>query len=224
MIRRTSTRTFCILSAIAGILGVLMIGNSFGINTGPPLNATNAQLILFAKQHYQEVLKGAWLQAVGTFLILFFAIGIVHLAEAKNTFSGWMTLLGSSVLITVSLIEVVCYIMALFTVPETMGAIGNNIGHAVQHLYFIVAAPSLFLPLAFVILSSTVLPRIFGYLAIILGLAFIIVGITSLYRLILSSLDTSLAAVQALWWFAAAVVLIVRSRKIENSIIKKSIQ
>ncbi|SFV33374.1 hypothetical protein [Thermoflavifilum thermophilum] len=217
MKRQILIRTFCILSAIVGILGVLMIGNSFSINTGPPLNATNEQLILFAKQNYQEVLKGAWLQAVGTFLIIVFAIAIVHLAEANNTFSGWMTLLGSATLVMVSLTEVVCYIMALFTVPETMGAIGNNIGHAVQHLYFIVAAPSLFLPLAFVILSSNILPRVFGYLAIILGIAFFAVGISSLYRLILSSLDTSLAAIQALWWFAAAIVLIARSKKIANS-------
>jgi len=81
-------------SAIVRILDVLMIGNSFGINTVPPLNATNEQLILFAKQYYQEVLKGAWLQAVGTFFIILFAIAIVHLAGATNTFSGCVTLLG----------------------------------------------------------------------------------------------------------------------------------
>jgi len=217
MSRRTSIQTFCVVTSIIGILGVLMIGNSFAINTGPPLNATNEQLILFAKQHYREVLKGAWLQAVGTFLIILFAIAIVHLAEANNTFWGWMTLLGSSILVMVSLIEVVCYIMALFPAPETMGAIGNNIGHAVQHLYFIIAAPSLFLPLGFVIFSSNILPKIFGYLATILTLAFVAVGISSLYRLILSSLDTSLAAIQALWWMAVAIVLIIRSKKIKNS-------
>lgn len=214
MLAQTPSQKFCMTTAIIGILGVLMIGNSFWINTGPPLHATNAQYILFAKENYQEVLKGAWLQAVGTYLIILFAIAIVHLAKANNSFPGWMTFLGSTILITVSLTEVVCYIMALFAVPETMGAIGNNIGHAVQHLYFIVAAPSLFLPLAFVILSSKVLPRIFGYLAMALGIAFIVVGITSLYRLILSSLDTSLAAIQALWWIAAAVSLIMRSKKI----------
>jgi uncharacterized membrane protein YuzA (DUF378 family) len=209
-----SVRSFSIVSAIVGIFGVLMIGSSFGINTGPPVNATNEQLILFAKENYHTVMKGAWLQAVGTFLIIFFAIAIVHLAKAHNTFSGWMTLLGSATLIMVSLTEVVCYIIALFTVPETMGAIGNNVGHAVQHLYFIVAAPSVFLPLGFVILSSNILPKIFGYLAIILGLAFIWVGISSLYRLVLTSLDTLLAAIQALWWLAAAIALIARSKKL----------
>lgn len=80
-------------SAIVGILDVLMIGNSFGINTVPPLNATNEQLILFAKQYYQEVLKGAWLQAVGTFFIILFAIAIVDLTVVTNTFSVWLTIL-----------------------------------------------------------------------------------------------------------------------------------
>jgi hypothetical protein len=124
-------------------------------------------------------MKGAWLQAVGPVLIVFFALAIVHLAVATNKLSGWMTLLGSSILIMVSLTEVVCYIKALLPVPETMVAIGNNMGHAMQHLYFIIAAPSLFLPLAFVILASEVLPCVFGYLTIILAMAFITVGITS---------------------------------------------
>jgi len=209
-----SARKVSIIGSIAGIAGVLMIGTSFGINNGPPLDATNEQLIEFAHVHGREVLNGAWLQAVGPVLIVFFALTLVRLAGATNKLSGWMTLLGSSILIMVSLTEVVCYITALFPVPEIMGAIGNNMGHAVQHLYFIVAAPSLFLPLAFVILDSGVLPRVFGYLAIILALSFIVVGITSLYTLILTPLDTSLAAIQALWWLAAMIALIVRSKRI----------
>ncbi len=217
MIKQLSPRRAYILGAIAGILGVLMIGSSFGINTGPPLDATNRQLIEFARLHGHEVMKGAWLQAVGPVLIVFFALSIVHLAEAGNKLSGWMTLLGSAILIMVSLTEVVCYIMALFLVPETMGAIGNNTGHAVQHLYFIVAAPSLFLPLAFVILDSKVLPRVFGYSAIVLAVAFFAVGITSLYKLVLSPLDTSLAGIQALWWLAAAISLWVRAKRSETN-------
>jgi hypothetical protein len=216
MIKQLSPRKICTLGAIAGIIGVLMIGSSFGINTGPPVNATNQQLIEFARLHGHEVMKGAWLQAIGPVLIVFFALSIVHLAGAVNKLSGWMTLLGSSILIMVSLTEVVCYIMALFTMPETMGAIGNNTGHAVQHLYFIVAAPSLFLPLAFVILASDVLPGIFGYLAIILAVAFMVVGVTSLYKLILSPLNTSLGGIQALWWLAAAISLWTRAKKIES--------
>ena len=98
MWRQINSRILSILSAVVGILGVLMIGYSFGINMGPPLNATNEQLILFARQHSHEVLQGSWLQAVGPVLIIFFALSIVHLAGAQNRLMGWMTLLGSSIL------------------------------------------------------------------------------------------------------------------------------
>ena len=209
-----STRTLCILSGIAGILGVLMIGTSFGINAGPPPDATAEQLVAFGQTHFKAILQGAWLQAVGPWLIIFFALTLVHLAGAFHRLSGWMTLFGAMVLMMVSLAEVVFYIAALFTEPPTMALISNEIAHAIQHLYFIVAAPSLFLPLGVVVLSSSILPRTFGYLALILGAAFFVLGMTSLFSLLLSSAVTSLAAIQAFWWAAAAIALIVRSKKI----------
>ncbi len=68
---------------------------------------------------------------------------------------------------------------------------------AVQHLSFIVAAPALFLPLGIVLLRSSVLPRLFGYLALLLGIVFAILGITFLLRLRLPGGVTAFAGVQA---------------------------
>jgi len=48
-----------------------------------------------------------------------------------------------------------------------------------------------------VILSSTILPRYLGYLAIALSLAFITLGITSIYTVALTPAVTSLAAIQS---------------------------
>lgn len=214
----SSPRVLCLLGGLAGILGVLMIGTSFGINAGPPLGATEEQLVSFGRQHYASILWGAWLQAVGPVLIIFFAFTIVQLAGATQRLAGWMTMFGATILMMVSLTEVIFYVSALFSNPVTMGLISNEIAHAVQHLYFIVAAPALFLPLGIVVLSSSVLPRIFGYLALILGAAFVVLGITSLHSLILSSAVTSLAAIQALWWMAGAITVMIRSRKISASI------
>jgi hypothetical protein len=87
----------------------------------------------------------------------------------------------------------------------------------VQHLYFIVAAPSLFLPLGIVLVSCPILPRLFGYLALLLAAAFAALGVTFLLRLTLPDAVTAFAGVQALWWLAAAITLIVRSGKIPNS-------
>jgi hypothetical protein len=86
--------------------------------------------------------------------------------------------------------------------------------HAVQHLYFIVAAPSLFLPLGAVLLGSAVLPRVFGYLALALGAAFAILGVVFLSSLTLpATVLASAGDIQAFWWLAAAITLIVRSAK-----------
>jgi hypothetical protein len=200
----------------AGIVGVIMIGVSFAINNGPAPNATIDQLIDFGRKNFALIIWGAWLQAVGPGLIIVFAISIVHLANAKQTLMGWLTLFGAGVLMMVSLAEVVFYISALSDNYAPMSVISVDIAHAIQHLYFIVAAPALFFPLGAVILSSEVLPRLFGYLAIALGAMFFITGIISLMMLTLSPAVTSLAAVQAFWWLGAAITLRRRGRKMQE--------
>ena len=214
MSRVPSTRKLCIMASASCILGVLMIGTSFGINTGPPLGASDAQLIVFAATNFRAVLWGAWLQALGPLLIVGFAFTLVYLAGETGTIAGWMTMLGASILMIVTLAEVTFNISALDSIPASMGMISNNIGHAIQHLYFFVAAPALFFPLGVVLRRSQVLPRVLGGLSQVLAAAFFVLGMTSLYDQALSPRVTALAAVQALWWAAAAVSLIVRSGRL----------
>ena len=213
----TSVRNLCIAGGLSGITGVLMIGSSFAINTGPPLDATSAQMIDFGATHFRQVMWGAWLQAVGPQLIMVFALILVHLSRATQRLSGWLTLLGASVLMMVSLAEVIFYMSALGNTPETIGQTSNAIGHAIQHLYFIVAAPAVFFPLGVVLNRSKILPTAFGYLALVLGVGFFVLGITSLGAKILSPAVTSFAAIQALWWFGASVALIARSSRLSAS-------
>src|SRR6201993_5201441 len=142
-----SKRSFCILSGLSGIVGVVLISVSFNINPGPPPGATNAELMKFGQQHYASILWGAWLQAVGPVLIVLFAFALVHLSEATSHLAGWMTIFGATVLMTVSLMEIGFYISALSPEPTMMPSMSLRLFYAVQHLYFIVAAPALFLPL-----------------------------------------------------------------------------
>lgn len=212
---RDRTILHCRFAGISAIIGVLMIGMSFGINTGPPVGANDAQMIAFASTHLRQVMIGSWLQAVGPWLIMCFALTLVRMSGAMDRISGWLTLLGASILMMVSLAEVIFYICASDAVPQSMGQIGNNIGHAIQHLYFIIAAPAVFLPLGVVLRQAKVLPRIFSTLAFILGGCFFVIGIRSLTQPILSTAETSFAAIQALWWTAAAIALIARSSRIQ---------
>ncbi|HEV2733046.1 MAG TPA: hypothetical protein VGV15_23690 [Terriglobales bacterium] len=214
----SSKRSFCILSGLSGIVGVLLILVSFNINPGPPPDATSAELMKFGQQYYASVLWGAWLQAVGPVLIVLFAFSLVHLAGATQRLAGWMTFFGATILMTVSLIEITFYISALHPDPAMMPSISLTFISAVQHLYFIVAAPALFLPLGIVLISSPILPRLFGYLALVLATAFAALGVIFLLTLTLPGPVTAFAGVQALWWLAAAITLIVRSGRIPNSL------
>lgn len=212
-----SKRLFCILSGLAGVTGVVLLGLSFAINNGPPPGATYAELVKFGQQNFAKVLWGAWLQAAGPVLIMFFAFSLVHLAGATQRLAGWMTFFGATILMTVSLIEVTFYISALHPDPLVMPSVSLNLISAVQHLYFFVAAPALFLPLGIILLSSTVLPRLYGYLALMLSIAFAALGIIFLFALTLPGWVTAFAAVQAPWWLAAAITLIARSGKLRDA-------
>jgi len=206
-----SKRKICIFSGLAGVIGVVLLGLSFAINAGPPPNATNAELMKFGHDNYTSILWGAWMQAVAPVLIVLFAFSLVHLAGATQRLSGWMTFFGATILMTVSLVEIAFYISALHADPATMPYISLVLISAVQHLYFIVAAPSLFLPLGIVLLRSAVLPQLFGYLALALAAVFAALGAGYMLQLTLPGFVLGFAGVQALWWLAAAITLIVRS-------------
>jgi len=195
-----SKRMLCIFSGIAGVIGVVLLGLSFAINTGPPPQATSAELMKFGHDNYANILWGAWLQAVGPVLMIFFAFSLVYLAGATQRLSGWMTFFGATILMTVSLVEITFYISALHADPATMPYISLALISAVQHLYFIVAAPSLFFPLGIVLVRSAVLPRLFGFIALALAAAFAGLGAAYMLRLTLPAFVTGFAGVQALWW------------------------
>ena len=120
-------------------------------------------------------------------------------------------------LVMTSLLETVCYMAALFSAPTAMPRIANEFGHAVQHLYFTVAAPGVFLPLGAVLLSSRILPRAYGLTAFCLGGTFFALGIACLSDLVLPNTVTALAAVQALWWLLAAATLILKAPRLATS-------
>ncbi len=213
----TKIRVQCILAGLSAIAGVLMIGESFAINNGPPLTAPDSVFVSYALSHRLPVMWGSWLQAVGPALIITFALALVALSDGYRRVSGLMTIFGAGALMTTSLMEIACYIAQLYVSPPDMPRIASNFGYAIQHIYFFVAAPALFLPLGVLILGTRVLPRAFGMFAILLGAAFVALGLTHIGSIVLPSGVTAFAAVQALWWFAAGLALILRSGKVAGA-------
>ena len=102
---------------------------------------------------------------------------------------------------------------ALHQQPKGMGAMSLGVISAVQHLYFVIAAPAVFLPLGIILRGSDVLPKLFGYLAIALAILFFALGAIYMLTLTLPDPVTALGAVQALWWLAAGVALILRGNR-----------
>jgi hypothetical protein len=205
-------KLFCILAAVSGILGVAMLITSFVINPGPPPNPTVAQFIEFGNQHRDSIIWGGWLQAVSAPMIVIFAIAVVHLAGASTKFSGWVTFFGGVILVTVSLIEITFYFSAINGNPTTTGLISLDLIHAVQHLFSIIAAPMLFFSLSYVILTSKVLPHLFGYTGFFLGFAFAILGVAALFNPWQYLIDY-LSMIQGFWWLCASLILLIRANK-----------
>jgi hypothetical protein len=208
--RPLSPRSFQVLSGLSGVVGVMMLGISFAINQAPPVNATVAELMAYGRANFAHILWGAWLQAVGPVLIVAFAMALVHLAGATQRVAGWMTLFGATVLMTVSLIEITFYISALQPTPDAMPYVALSLIASSQHLYFMIAAPALFAPLGFILVRSSVLPRAFGYFALLLAALFATLGARYMLVLTLPLRVTAVGAVQVVWWLAAAITLMFR--------------
>ena len=90
------------------------------------------------------------------------------------------------------------------------GLASNNLIKAVQHVFLV--APALLLPLAFVLRNSTVLPRPFALLALLLGVVLQVLGLSGLFRVLQGVIDI-LLIVQAFWFIAAGIALFTGASK-----------
>ena len=208
-----SKKQFRFLAALCGITGPVILIGSFVINQAPPTDYTIAQLRDFTVQHHNGIVLGGWLQGIGSLLIVLFAIALVHLADATQRFAGWITQLSGATILMVSLAEVTFYLGAVQATElgDTASALSSaNLIKAVQHVFLI--APALLIPLGFVLLGSNVLPRVFAYLALVLGATLQIFGLLGLFNVLQPVIDT-LVGIQSLWFMAAAIVLAVHTER-----------
>jgi hypothetical protein len=205
-----------ILAALCGTVGPVILVTSFVINPAPRADSTVAQLRDFAIFHHNGIVLGGWLQAMGSLLIVLFAITLVHLADATHRLAGWITILAGATILMVSLVEVTFYLAAVQAAEsgdKASGLASNNLINAVQHIFLI--APALLLPLGFVLLGSNVLPRGFSYTALALGGTLQGLGLLGLFQPLQAVIDVMLI-VQAFWFVAAAVALLIQRSSKEN--------
>ena len=221
------TKLFRILAGLAGIVGQGALGVYYSGVLVPRLlitgNVTADQLGTLARQSHEAILFDAWLQGIGALGSIVFFVALVYLSNAGTKFAGWMTLIASGVVLTIALGDVT------FTVAAVQAA---AVGHtasaqvafdfiagpteAFDYTFLFVPAPMLILSAGAVLLGSRVLPRIFGYLALLIGCAFVVVGVASLFSSLAGATGTFFEVVQvgqALWVLGAAATLLARTGK-----------
>ena len=204
-----------VLIALSGILGTVLLGLYFGVGFSTGLAqlssaATQTQVVSVATQYHTLWYSGTWLQATGSLLSVVFFLALVQKSGATARLAGLLTTVGSAVLLAVVLIE------GVFTIDLAQAAANGHLETSLTsfdlmtvftYIYPIVPAPVIFLGLGTILLGSRLLPRVFGFLAFGLGIAFAIVGLIALFTTAILSIVV--LSLQALWVLAAAITLLV---------------
>ena len=208
-----SGRSHLVLVALCGLAGTALLAVYFlAAPPLPPADASVEQVTEVAVRFHDSWLLGAWLQAAGSTLSVVFFLGLVHLAGGAARFAGRLALLGSAVLLAVTLIE------GVFTLDIAEATANGHAATALTsydlmgvfvHVFPMVPAPLIFLSLGAVLLGSHLLPRALGYLALALGLAYLVVGLVGLFAA--PALTLVVLGLQSLWIAAVALTLIVRA-------------
>ena len=148
----------------------------------PSANASSLQIVASAKTYAVDYLLAAWLQGSGTLLILVFVLGLVHSAKAWNSFAGWMTMLAAAAVLVLSLNEGSYFVdvaQAVTNGHTEAATTSFDLIFTFIRTFFI--APSLLLPLSFVLRSSTILPKTFWLWSLSLGIGFEVYGFVGIF-------------------------------------------
>lgn len=208
-----STRTFRILLAIVGFIGIVALSASFAINPGPPAGSSVSQIIVWGAQHERLIEAGAWLQIVGSFLQLVLILGILYTTGAIRRFVGMITAVAVVLIMGVSLVESSFYLSAIaggVSGDATTLSVSLNLIKAIQHAYSIIPAPALDAGLGLVILTSPlfagIVGRILGYLGIAFGVALLFLGFFGVFTDLQQAVDNVLT-IQQVWLIAIVIAV-----------------
>jgi hypothetical protein len=221
-----SKRHFLILIAIAGIIGQCLLSIYFSgilVPRGLTVEKGSAvQLSDLVMKHRSAIFLDAWLMAIGSFLSVIFYVGLVYTSRAIARFSGLLTIITSTIVLAIALVDVT------FTVEAANAAILGHTattevtfdfvtgsGEAFDYTFIFGPAPVLITSIGIVLLRSDIVPRFFGYAAIAVGIMFFIAGLLSIFYPHASVITPVFEIVQlsrGIWVLTTAIFILI-SRK-----------
>lgn len=203
--------------ALCGLAAVLMLGVYYGAPLPQPgPTATIKQISDFATHYNTLLMVGGGLQVTGALLACVFFLGLIHLAHGMSRLAGLVALFGTATLLATALIEAVLGMATPIATssghPEA--AVVCWIAQGVFiHVFPIGPAPMVFLAIGVLLVSPSpviVLPRAVGYFALVLGVAFEVVGLLGLLVPAATAAIIVLLIAQEVWIAAASIVLLTR--------------
>jgi hypothetical protein len=204
------------LLSLSGILGcialIVYFSAPFVIFPFPSSSASASQIISNATKYQLEYMMAAWLQGTGAFLIVIFVVGLVYVTRLWENFASWITFLASAVIVMLSLNEGTYFIDVSQAVsnghPEA-AVTSFDLTFVFLHSFFI--APSLLLPLAFVLRRSTILPKIFWKSALLIGAGFESMGLFGVLFPQFVLLSVAVIVLMVAWIISASAVFAFKS-------------
>jgi hypothetical protein len=200
------------LVAVAGFVSALALVGHFVV-AGPPASFTTQKLLVDYALRHDAVVTGAWLDGIGSVLLILTVIGVAQLAGAAGSLAGRVLLLAGAAVVAHSL-----FIDSLLIAAAQIAAAGSGaqaatllqIAHAADYVFPI--ANAFWAPaLGLIVLRSGVLPAIFGYIAVAFGLVELFGGAAALYSESVNAvIHHQLFLVMVAWNVAAGIVLLVR--------------
>jgi hypothetical protein len=223
-----SNRSFLIPIAISGILGECFLGIYFSGILVPNNFATAlvsvTQLSDLVTKHRSAIFLDAWLMGTGSFLSVIFYLGLVYISGAITRFSGLLTIIASAAMLAVALVDVTFMVeaanAAILGHADTTKVAFDFIaggGEAFDYTFIFGPAPMLITSIGIVLLRSAIIPRMFGYAAIVVGVMFFIAGLLSIFYPNAGAITATFEIVQlsrVIWVLTSAIfILIFRKRK-----------
>jgi hypothetical protein len=203
------TRRLTLLAAIGS--AVALVAHYAMLPPRPQLGAPPEQLMQFAG--HQAILVGsAWLDGIGSVLLITCVLAIVQLSGEAGTMAGRVVQMAGVAVIAISLLTDL-----LLVGVAHAAAIGDSSTAATAYLllnssdYVYPVANAFWIPaLGLIVLRSGVLPRGFGYVAVAFGLFELVGGLVALYSDTVNNVVNPAYMIMLAWIVAASVLLVIK--------------